>query len=413
MISYNLTYTWAISHYITTWPFHELTAHFLSTTFQITLSLSCIQIVIQNNMSSFNHQLKPQNGNDQEDFLFAMELVTGTVLPMTLKAAIELGLLEIMAKASPSHLSSSEIASHLRSKNQDAPVVVDRILRLLASHSILTCKLVTNKDGQAQRLYGLAPVCRYFVQNEDGVSLAPSMLIVQDKASVDCWYHLKDAVLEGSLPFMKAHNGMQGFEYAAQDTRINSLFNQSMHNHTALVMKRILEIYRGFEGLNELMDVGGGFGSNLRLIVSKYPQIKGINFDLPYVIKDAISSPGVNHVGGDMFLEVPKAEYIFMKWILHDWGDDKCLKLLKNCYNALPDSGKVIIVESIMPEFPENDVVTKNVSRLDLCMFNTIPGAKERTKQEFQDLATRAGFAVPDVICRAYCYWVIELYKRK
>ena len=62
------------------------------------------------------------------------------------------------------------------------------MLRLLASYSFLTCNLATNiKDGSAQRLYGLASVSRYFFPNEDGVSLAPTLLIIQDKVNMDSW----------------------------------------------------------------------------------------------------------------------------------------------------------------------------------------------------------------------------------
>ncbi|KAK0601098.1 hypothetical protein LWI29_021294 [Acer saccharum] len=235
--------------------------------------------------------LKPSKG--EEDWLSAMQLVTGSVFPMVMKAAIELGLLEIMSKANPSQLSSSQIASQLPTKNYQEeadPLIIDRILRLLASHSILTCSLVTTEDGHLQRLYGLAPLCKYFVPNEDGVSLAPYLLVFQDKVSMDSWHHLKESVLDGGLPFVKAH-GMQGFEYAAIDGRMNKLFNEIMYNQTAFVMNKILEIYKGFEGLNQVVDIGGGLGSNLSFIVSKYPHIKAIYFDFPNVIQDSPSCP--------------------------------------------------------------------------------------------------------------------------
>ncbi|CBI34619.3 unnamed protein product, partial [Vitis vinifera] len=73
----------------------------------------------------------------------------------------------------------------------------------------------------------------------------------------------------------------------------------------------------GFEGLKPLVDVGGGNGSILNVIVSKYPSIKGINFDLAPVIEKSPSYPGVEHVAGDMFTSVPNGDAIFMKWILH------------------------------------------------------------------------------------------------
>ncbi|KAH9718234.1 Flavone 3'-O-methyltransferase 1 [Citrus sinensis] len=361
-------------------------------------------------MSSFHDQLmKPPN--DEEDFMLVMELAHSSLLPMTMKAIIELGVLEILAKASPSQLSSSEIASQLPTNNQEASTVLDRMLRLLASYSFLTYNLVTNKDGNVCGVYGLASVCRYLLPNEDGVSLAPIFLLAQEKVSVDPWYHLKDCLLEGTLPFMKAHNAKNPFEYAMKDARRRNLFNQSMRNHTALVMKKILEIYKGFEEINQLVDVAGGLGANLSLLVSKYPQIRGINFDSPHVIKDAPSYQGVEHVGGDMFVEVPKGEAIFLKWILHDWSDDQCVKILKNCYDALPEFGKVIVVDSLIPESLETDILSRFVYLLDMQMYTVFPGGKERTVEELKALATKAGFTAVKLVCRAYSCWVVELYK--
>ena len=63
-------------------------------------------------------------------------------------------------------------------------------------------------------------------------------------------------------------------------------------------MKKILETYRVFEGLNTLVDVGGGIGVTLNMIVSKYPTLRGINFDLPHVIEDAPTYPGKLNLSG-------------------------------------------------------------------------------------------------------------------
>jgi hypothetical protein len=50
-------------------------------------------------------------------------------------------------------------------------------------------------------------------------------------------------------------------------------------------MQKILETHRGFEGLiTSSVDLGGGTGAVVNMIVSKHPSIKGINFDLPHVI---------------------------------------------------------------------------------------------------------------------------------
>lgn len=65
-----------------------------------------------------------------------------------------------------------------------------------------------------------------------------------------------------------------------------------MINHTTMGINKIVEFYKGFENLKQLVDVGGGLGVTLQVITSKYRSIKGINFDLPRVIRDAPTYPG-------------------------------------------------------------------------------------------------------------------------
>lgn len=85
---------------------------------------------------------------------------------------------------------------------------------------------------------------------------------------------------------------MNAFEYPATDPRFNKIFNQAMHEHSTIFMKKILEKYNGFEGVKSLVDVGGGKGASLKMILSKHPSIKAFNFDLPHVIKEALTIPG-------------------------------------------------------------------------------------------------------------------------
>ncbi|XP_041012363.1 caffeic acid 3-O-methyltransferase-like [Juglans microcarpa x Juglans regia] len=357
-------------------------------------------------------QMTPTQVSDEEANLFAMQLASASVLPMVLKSAIELDLLEIMAKAGPgAYLSPSEIASQLPTTNPDAPVMLDRILRLLASYSVLTYSLRTLPGGRVERLYGLGPVSKFLTKNEDGVSIAPLCLMNQDKVLMESWYYLKDAVLEGGIPFNRAH-GVTSFEYHGKDLRFNKVFNKGMSDHSTITMKKILETYKGFEGLTSVVDVGGGTGAVLSMIVSKYPSIKGINFDLPHVIEDAPSSPGVDHVGGDMFVSVPKGDAIFMKWICHDWSDEHCLKFLKNCYKALPDNGKVIVAECILPVAPDTSLAAKGVIHIDVIMLAHNPGGKERTEKEFEALAKGAGFQGFRVMGCAFNTYIMEFIKK-
>ncbi|KAH9781338.1 Flavone 3'-O-methyltransferase 1 [Citrus sinensis] len=345
------------------------------------------------------------NEQRDENFAYACELVTGSVLHMTMKAVIKLGLFEIIAKAGPgAKLSASEIAAQLpATKNKDAPMMLDRILRLLASYGIVQCSL-DDVDG-SHRLYGLNDVSKYFVSNQDGVSLGPVLALIQDKAFLDSWSQLKETIIEGGVPFDRVH-GTHAFEYLGLDPRFNEVYSTAMYNHTTLVIQKILEAYKGFEHIKQLVDVGGSLGNTLKAIISKYPHIKGINFDLPHVIQHAPEYPG-----GDMFQSVPNGDAILIKWILHDWSDEHCLKLLKNCHKSIHEGGKLIVVESVLPELPETSTHSKINFLGDVLVMTQYPGGKERTKHEFMTLATGAGFSGVRFDCFFFNLWVMEFHK--
>jgi hypothetical protein len=91
---------------------------------------------------------------------------------------------------------------------------------------------------------------------------------------------------------MNVH-GKPVYQGIQSDPAWNHVFNKSMADICTIEMKKILEKYKGFEGISMLVDVGGGIGQSLNMIISKYPSIKGINFDLPQVIQHAPIYPGI------------------------------------------------------------------------------------------------------------------------
>lgn len=104
---------------------------------------------------------------------------------------------------------------------------------------------------------------------------------------------MKDAILEGGIPFNKAHEGLNLFEYLGKNKGLGEIFSQAMDKSIAPSMIILIEKYKGLEGLKEVVDVGGAHGATLSCIVSTYPYIKGINFDLPHVVQNAPSLPGI------------------------------------------------------------------------------------------------------------------------
>ncbi|KAK7824643.1 eugenol o-methyltransferase [Quercus suber] len=60
-----------------------------------------------------------------------------------------------------------------------------------------------------------------------------------------------------------------------------------------------------------------------------------------------------------MFHNVPRGDAIMIKNILHNWCDEYCMKLLRNCYEALPNNGKVVIIELLMPKSPNSSTTSQ------------------------------------------------------
>ncbi|KAJ1382123.1 Winged helix-like DNA-binding domain superfamily [Sesbania bispinosa] len=309
-------------------------------------------------------------------------------------------------------LSAKDIAVHIGTNNPEAPMILDRLLRFLASYSVLQCCILedTQRLGATQCFYSLTSGSKYFVNDVDGVSLGPFLALLTDKVFCKTWVELKGVIQEGGTPFNKAY-GMHFFGYTRLDPRFNEVFNNGMLSSSTIIMKTILELYSGFEHINRLVDVGGGLGINVKLITSKYPHIEGVNFDLPHVIKYAPIYTGVEHVSGDMFESVPNGDAIFMKWILYDWNDECCIKLLENCYKAIPDDGNVIVVDTILPIVPGTTSTDKVVSTSDLFMLTLTTGGRERTQQEFMALAIRSGFCGIKVVCCVASFCVMEFFK--
>ncbi|QCE02479.1 flavonol 3-O-methyltransferase [Vigna unguiculata] len=351
---------------------------------------------------------------EEQSFTYAMQLVNTSVLSMAMYTVTELGIFDIIAKEGVgAKLSAKDIAEKLPCKNSEAATMLDRILRLLACHSVIHCTVVADEHGshpQLKRLYGMNPVAKYFTSIHGAGSLGPFMRLSHDKASLRSWYQLKDAILEGGIPFNKAH-GKHLFEYSDMNSSFNNLFTATMTNRATLIMNKIVESYKGFEQMNKLVDVGGGHGVSLNIITSKYPHIKGINFDLPHVIQHASPYPGVEHVEGDMFESVPKGDDIFMMCVLHDWSDEMCLKVLRNCYDAIGSDGKVIVVDRVHPFEPKTTCAAKNMSQFDVLMMTTNPGGKERSEEEFMALAKGAGFRGIRYTCSVCDLWVMEFFK--
>ncbi|KAI5315155.1 hypothetical protein L3X38_044331 [Prunus dulcis] len=345
-------------------------------------------------------------GKEKEEEHAKVEIwkyVFGFVEIAVVKCAIELGIAEaIESHGSPMTL--LELSSALRCD----PSPLYRIMRVLVHLKIFKEKPATQLGP---KVYTQTPLSKRLLKSGQN-SMAALILLESSPVMLAPWHGLS-ARIQGNIrnPVFEEVHGEDLWSFGAANPDHNKLFNEAMacdaRVHVPAVIESCLEVFKGIE---TIVDVGGGDGSTMRLLVEACPWIQGINFDLPHVVSVAQECDRIENVGGDMFDCVPKADALIIKGVLHDWGDDECIRILKKCREAIPeDKGKVIIVEAVIDEKDEKeDIKLTNVRlMLDMVMMAHTNTGKERTLKEWGYVLGEAGFsrhtitpihAVPSVI---------------
>ncbi|MBD2515273.1 hypothetical protein H6G93_09670 [Nostoc sp. FACHB-973] len=167
-----------------------------------------------------------------------------------------------------------------------------------------------------------------------------------------------------------------------------------------------------FSDVQTLVDVGGGHGKLLTDILTAYPKIKGILFDQPEAIKGAkslVEQAGIldrcELIAGDFFKSVPAGgDAYILKYVIHDWDDERAIALLKSCYEAMPEHGKLILVEQVIPSGNQASFS----KMLDLQMLVLCPGGCERTEAEYRILMEKSKFQLIKIVSTQSSLSVIE-----
>jgi cyclopropane fatty-acyl-phospholipid synthase-like methyltransferase len=155
-----------------------------------------------------------------------------------------------------------------------------------------------------------------------------------------------------------------------------------------------------FSGFGVVADIGGGRGSTLAAILRANPSLRGILLDLPQVVarpaplEEAGVADRCEVMGGDMLQGVPAgADAYVVKRVLMDWGDEQAARILRNCADAMPQDGKVLVVEMVLPSGNE----PSPGKAFDVLMLLVHAGARIRTEAELGDLLAAAGLRLTRV----------------
>jgi hypothetical protein len=150
----------------------------------------------------------------------------------------------------------------------------------------------------------------------------------------------------------------------------------------------------------------------LSAILGHYPRITGVVYDLPEVVAGGLEQEHVSagrgrlqFESGSFFERVPGGcDAYMMKFILHDWSDDHCKKILHRIREQLPPHGRVLVIEQIV----NADAELSFAKLLDLEMLALTVGGRERTQAEFQDLFSSAGLGLVRVFATGSPMCILE-----
>ncbi|KAJ9550122.1 hypothetical protein OSB04_014167 [Centaurea solstitialis] len=328
---------------------------------------------------------------------------------MAIRCCVELRIADIISNhGSPTTLSEIAAAIDYPSINMDG---LGRLMRFLVHKKVFDeMHQLENEDREGEKAYSLN-YCSNWLLFDTNVTLAPMVRMRTDPSMVLPLHALSRSIKEGGTSFKLTH-GEELFDFSLLNSEFNTIFNEGMACTAKITMDAIMSKYKnGFLGLKgSFLDVGGGTGVAIYEIVKAYPHLKGINFDLPHVISTTPAYGGVTHVAGDMFKSIPLADTIFMKWILHDWSDEDCIKILKNCRKAISkETGRVIIVE-IVQHSTEDDYFNDIRLTYDMVMYTHFSNGKERTESEWKKLLNEGGFCRYNVIKIPAIQSIIEAF---
>jgi ubiquinone/menaquinone biosynthesis C-methylase UbiE len=343
-----------------------------------------------------NRTLQSESAAEQPQFAM-LQMIAGFWVSRAIYVAAKLGLADLV-KDSPK--TADELA---RLTGTHAPSLY-RVLRALAGVGVFA------DDGRGR--FTQTPLSETLRGDTPG-SLRALAMVELGQEHYPAWGNLMHSVMTGEIAFDNLFK-QNAWEYYARNPEDASNFNKAMKGLTEMVNQAVLSAY-DFSGFNKVVDIAGGTGGLISAILNTNPQMRGVLFDLPQVIAEA--GPQLDDAGvrdrcetstGDFFRSVPEGgDAYVMKWIIHDWDDEKSRAILKNIHRAMDKNGKLLLIEMVVPEGNQPDLS----KFLDLDMM-VMTGGRERTEAEFNSLLAASGFELRRVIRTASPVCVIEAVRR-
>jgi len=309
-------------------------------------------------------------------------MITGYWTSQAIYVAAKLDLADKLA-------GGAKTAAELAADTKTQAGALFRLLRALASVGLFA--------QQADGRFANSPLSEPLQKTTEDSQWA--MAVMMGEEHYAAWGELLYSVQTGQGSFRKVY-GEGVFEFLGKHPDQAKVFDAAMTSIHGGETRLMIDAY-DFSHCKTLCDVGGGNGRTIAEVLKRQPKLQGVLFDLPHVVERAkanLQQAGVSDrcqlVGGNFFEKVDvSADILLMRHIIHDWDDEKCVAILKNCRTALNPGGKVLVVESVVPAGNEPSFV----KWLDLTML-VIPEGKERTAEEYRELFAAAGLKLNRIV---------------
>lgn len=308
-------------------------------------------------------------------------MIGGYWVSQAIYVVVELGIPDILAEG-------RQTAAELAERTGSHEASLYRLMRALASFGIFAV------DGEGR--FGLTQVAE---QLRSGVADSQrAFALLMGSELYRCWGGLLHSVRTGEEAF-RTMFGEGLFEYMEKSPDRGSVYDGAMAATHGRETEPMLGAY-DFSRFSKVVDVGGGNGKMLEAILHRCDGTRGVLFDLAAVAERAqkvLSESAVSErlevVGGDFFAGVPSGgDAYILRHIIHDWGDDEAITILKNCVEAMAAGGRVLVVETLMSSGNEPCLG----KWLDLMMM--VVGGCERTEEQYRRLFSQAGLELRRVV---------------
>jgi len=309
-------------------------------------------------------------------------LVFGAMAAEVVFTAARLGIADLIGDA---QRGGAQLAADIRADE----AALTRLLRTLAALGLLS------EPAPAQfRLTETG----HLLRTDHPESMHAFVCMFGDPAMLAGWHELDAAIRSGRASFDAVY-GTGFFDYLSANPELSELFNAAMRQGTVHAARQLLISY-DVSPFHTVADIGGGDGTLLAALLQAHPHLRGILYDTADGLARAGRTLGDAGVAdrcecraGDFLAGAPEGADLYMvKSVLQDWDDARAGTILAHIRAAIPDDGRLLIIEPVLPDVVDGSLpATMYLGDLNM-LVNT--GGRQRTRAELERLCGSAGFAV-------------------